>query len=64
MINEVINLLQGITIGKILIQRDESTEDKKPILFYCKFPDHIEHKKRIFILDPMLATGGSVNLCI
>ncbi|CDW72050.1 phosphoribosyl transferase domain containing protein [Stylonychia lemnae] len=64
MINEVISLLQGITIGKILIQRDEASEDKKPILFYCKFPDNIQDKKRIFILDPMLATGGSVNLCI
>lgn len=64
MINEVINLLQGITIGKILIQRDETTEEKTPILFYYKFPDNIKDKKRIFILDPMLATGGSVNLCI
>ena len=64
MIGEVFDLLPGITIGKILIQRDESTEDKRPILFYHKFPDNIKDKKRIFILDPMLATGGSVNLCI
>jgi uracil phosphoribosyltransferase len=44
MLSEVINLLPGITIGKILIQRDESTEDKRPIYFYCKFPDNVKDK--------------------
>lgn len=64
MIGEVMNLLPGITIGKVLIQRDESSEDKHPILFYCKLPEDLHSKQRVFILDPMLATGGSVILCI
>lgn len=64
MIGEVMDLLPGITIGKVLIQRDEATEDKRPILFYCKLPEDIKKKQRVFILDPMLATGGSVILCI
>lgn len=64
MLTETMNLLPGISVGKVLIQRDENTEDKRPILFYCKLPDDIAKKERVFILDPMLATGGSVMMCI
>ena len=64
MIHEVMDLLPGITIGKVLIQRDETSEDKHAIMFYCKLPEDLKKKQRIFILDPMLATGGSVILCI
>ena len=61
---EVMNHLPGITIGKVLIQRDEQSEDKHPVLYYSKLPENLKNKQRVFILDPMLATGGSVNLCI
>ena len=64
MISEVMNLLPGITIGKVLIQRDENSADKHPILYYCKLPDNLKDKQRVFVLDPMLATGGSVIMCI
>ena len=53
------NLVPGIPVAKILIQRDESTEDKRPVLYYEKYPKQIEGKLAI-ICDPMLATGGSV----
>ena len=43
---------------------DESTVAKTPVFYYMKFPENIDKKQRIFILDPMLATGGSVMLCI
>jgi uracil phosphoribosyltransferase len=46
-----------IRIGKILIQRDEKTA--KPILFYSKLQSDIS-KRDVLLLDPMLATGGSV----
>lgn len=46
-----------IRLGKILIQRDEKTA--KPILFYSKLPEDIS-KRYVLLLDPMLATGGSV----
>jgi uracil phosphoribosyltransferase len=42
-------------VGKILIQRDESTAE--PVLFYSKLPPL--GKKTVVLLDPMLATGGS-----
>lgn len=45
-----------IRIGHILIQRDETTA--KPIFFKAWLPEDI-HERYIFMLDPMLATGGS-----
>lgn len=33
-------------------------------MYYTKFPDEVAKKERVFILDPMLATGGSVGMCI
>ncbi|KAH3901358.1 Uracil phosphoribosyltransferase [Saccharomycodes ludwigii] len=47
---------RSVRIGKILIQRDEETA--KPKLFYEKLPDDIANRY-VFLLDPMLATGGS-----
>jgi len=46
-----------VRIGKILIQRDEKTAEPK--LYYSKLPDDIG-KRFVLLLDPMLATGGSV----
>ena len=46
-------------IGKILIQRDEKTAE--PHLLYSKLPPDIADRYCL-LLDPMLATGGSV-LC-
>eukprot|EP01035_Chromulina_nebulosa_P017301 gene17301-22838_t len=47
-------------VGKILIQRNESTAE--PMLYYSKFPNLIN--KKIYLLDPMLATGGSAIAAI
>lgn len=47
---------QSIRIGKILIQRNEDTA--MPKLFYSKLPEDISNRK-VLLLDPMLATGGS-----
>ena len=41
MINEVFNCIPGISIGKVLIQRDETSKEKTPILFYSKLPQDI-----------------------
>ena len=51
---------RGARIGKILIQRDEATKDKKPdVRFnYAKMPNDV-HDRWVFLMDPMLATGGS-----
>lgn len=64
MVQETMNLVPGITIGKMLIQRDEHSKDKHSVFMYNKLPEDIKNKQRVFILDPMLATGGSVILCI
>ncbi|ORY78247.1 uracil phosphoribosyltransferase [Protomyces lactucae-debilis] len=47
---------RSVRIGKILIQRDEETAQAK--LYYSKLPEDIAHRW-VFLLDPMLATGGS-----
>eukprot|EP01036_Dinobryon_divergens_P032629 gene32628-42263_t len=49
------------SVGKILIQRDEETS--LPILFYSKLPPSISTKK-VVLLDPMLATGGSAKCAV
>lgn len=50
---------RSVRIGKILIQRDEETA--LPKLFFEKLPEDIADRY-VFLLDPMLATGGSAML--
>ncbi|GMM36783.1 uracil phosphoribosyltransferase [Saccharomycopsis crataegensis] len=47
---------RSVRLGKILIQRDEETA--LPKLYYEKLPEDIA-SRYVFLLDPMLATGGS-----
>ena len=64
MIDEVFTLMPGVPVAKILIQRDEKSANKDPINYFDKIPKSISQKERVFILDPMLATGGSVSTAI
>ena len=50
------NLIPTAKVGHIGIYRDEVT--KKPVEYLCKLPT-ITDTANIFIVDPMLATGGS-----
>lgn len=50
-------------VGKILIQRDESTEAKTPRMYYSKLPPRIA-SMNVLLVDPMLATGGSAKMAI
>jgi len=52
---------RSVRIGKILIQRNEETAE--PSLYYCKLPQDIS-ERRVLLLDPMLATGGSACMAI
>jgi len=63
MTDEILNLAPEISIGTVMIQRDENTEQKLPIFFFEKLPAKLENKK-ILVLDPMLATGGSATATI
>lgn len=53
----------GIGIGKIFIQRDEQSDDKKPILYYVKLPKNVS-ECFVILVDPMLATAGSAKRAI
>jgi uracil phosphoribosyltransferase len=54
--NSIREVAKRIRIAHILIQRDEETAE--PIFFKDWLPEDI-HERYVFILDPMLATGGS-----
>lgn len=49
------------SVGVIGIRRDEKSA--MPECYYCKLPS-IESSAQVFILDPMIATGGSVRLAL
>lgn len=51
---------RAVRIGKILIQRNESSADKAPDARYnySKMPRDVSDRW-VFLMDPMLATGGS-----
>ena len=58
-LQEAVRYLQpGVSVGKILIQRDESKPDKPAVLYYKKLPKNIS-ESFVILVDPMLATGGS-----
>lgn len=52
-------LVPGLAIGKILIQRDEHSAEKSAHLYYSKLPPDTSSRV-VVLVDPMLATGGSV----
>ncbi|MEG1535978.1 MAG: uracil phosphoribosyltransferase [Clostridia bacterium] len=61
MVNGIHQLLPTAKVGHIGMYRDEKT--MLPQVYYCKLPENIEHMK-VFLLDPMLATGGSASAAI
>lgn len=56
MVEGMLNLMPAAKIGHIGLYRDEETHE--PHEYYCKLPASIDMRK-IFVVDPMLATGGS-----
>lgn len=56
MVEGIIKVIPNAKIGHIGLYRNEST--LTPIEYYYKVPLNIARRK-VFILDPMLATGGS-----
>ena len=61
MLDGVISVVPNAKIGHIGIYRDEKTFE--PVNYFFKVPKDIE-KREVFLLDPMLATGGSAIAAI
>ena len=56
MVEGIVSLVPSARIGHIGLYRDEET--LKPVEYYCKLPKDIAERD-VFVVDPMLATGGS-----
>ena len=55
------NVWPAVSVGKILVQRDETTA--RPHFFFSKLPPAVS-SKHILLVDPVLATGGSAVCAI
>lgn len=56
MVEGVQTLVPSAKVGHIGLYRDPET--LQPVEYYCKLPADIEERD-VFVVDPMLATGGS-----
>ncbi|MCI8354392.1 MAG: uracil phosphoribosyltransferase [Lachnospiraceae bacterium] len=56
MVDGMLNLIPAAKIGHIGLYRDPET--LKPVEYYCKLPADCAERE-VFVVDPMLATGGS-----
>ena len=56
MVDGMLTLIPTAKVGHIGLYRDPET--LKPVEYYCKMPADVTERE-IFVVDPMLATGGS-----
>ena len=61
MVDKMVDLIPSAKIGHIGLYRDPETH--MPVEYYCKLPEDIENRQ-VFVVDPMLATGGSAIAAI
>lgn len=61
MVDGILNLIPTAKVGHIGAYRDEETLEPKS--YYTKFPDCIA-TSTVLLVDPMLATGGSLSYAI
>ena len=61
MVDQMAALIPSAKIGHIGLYRDPETH--KPVEYYCKLPEDIANRQ-VFVVDPMLATGGSAVAAI
>ena len=60
-VDGMLALVPNAKVGHVGLYRDPQTHE--PVEYYCKLPTDIE-KRQIFVVDPMLATGGSAVAAI
>ena len=61
MVDALVDLIPSAKIGHIGLYRDPETHE--PVEYYCKLPEDVD-KRMVFVVDPMLATGGSAVAAI
>ena len=61
MVDQMVALIPSAKIGHIGLYRDPQTH--KPVEYYCKLPEDVANRQ-VFVVDPMLATGGSAVAAI
>ena len=61
MVDSMVDLIPSAKIGHIGLYRDPETHE--PVEYYCKLPDDIGNRQ-VYVVDPMLATGGSAVAAI
>ena len=61
MVDSMVDMIPSAKIGHIGLYRDPETH--MPVEYYCKLPEDIE-SRQVYVVDPMLATGGSAVAAI
>ena len=61
MVDAMLELIPSAKVGHIGLYRDPETLE--PVEYYCKLPTDIDQRD-VFVVDPMLATGGSASAAI
>lgn len=61
MVEGIQDLIPTAKVGHVGVYRDEETLE--PVYYYCKLPADID-KRKVILVDPMLATGGSAVYAI
>ena len=61
MVDSMVDMIPSAKIGPIGLYRDPETHE--PVEYYCKLPEDVD-KRQVFVVDPMLATGGSAVAAI
>lgn len=57
MVDGVLEILPAAKVGHMGLYRDPET--CKPVRYYCKMPEDMA-ERTVYVVDPMLATGGSI----
>ena len=61
MVDGILDLIPTAKVGHIGVYRNEETLE--PVYYYCKLPTDVASRK-VILVDPMLATGGSAILAV
>lgn len=61
MVEGIMSMVPTAKVGHVGLYRDPVSHE--PVEYYCKLPDDIENRS-VYVLDPMLATGGSAVAAI